>query len=107
MGLLAGAAAEGGVGAAGGERVALVRDADVLVAVAVGDAAHAMSRMMPPAAPAPMAAEAQSKPSSTLCTTGAGLDDERSAGCVSAGAGRALAAGAASAAATRPAGPGG
>ena len=30
-----------------------------------------MSRMRLPAAPAPMAAEAQSKPSSTLCTTGA------------------------------------
>ena len=31
---------------------------------------HEISRMMPPAMPAPIAAEAQSNPSSTLCTTG-------------------------------------
>lgn len=47
--------------------------------------------MRPPAVPAPMAVEAQSKPSSTLCTTGgAGSTDGTG---VSIGAGRALAAG--------------
>src|SRR4051794_13639636 len=59
---------------------------------------HAMSRIIPPANPAPIAAEPQSNPVSTLCTTGAsGSTTTRSAGAASGAAGRALATGAASA----------
>ena len=81
----------------------LARDAD-LVAVAIRGAADADEQDEPPGAPAPTAAEAQSKPSSTFGTTGVGSGDHTGPLPFWIGGsdrGRALAAGVASAPAMR------